>query len=82
LPNVTLAVPEELHKIMKSHPEIKWSEIARQAMKEYALRIEVLDDITAKSKFTEKDAFEMGEDLKKDLAARYKKIMKRKGLDS
>ena len=28
---VTLAVPEELHEIMRRHPEIKWSEIARKA---------------------------------------------------
>lgn len=78
MPNVTLAVPEELHKIMRSHPEIKWSEIARQAMKEYALRIQILDDITAKSNFKEKDALELGEDLKRDLALRYDKIIRKK----
>ena len=78
MPNVTLAVPEELHRIMKSHPEIKWSEIARHAMKEYAMRIEVLDDITAKSKFTEKEALEIGQDVKRDLAERYRKAMRRR----
>ncbi len=78
MPNVTLAVPEELHRIMKSHPEIKWSEIARHAMKEYAIRIEVLDDITAKSKFTEKEALEIGQDVKRDLAERYRKAMRRR----
>jgi len=30
--NMTLSVPEELYKIMKKHSEIKWSEVARQAM--------------------------------------------------
>ena len=76
--NMTLAVPEELHKIMKSHPEIKWSEIARQAMREYATRLQMLDDITIKSKFTEKEASEMGEAMKRDLALRYKKVMRRR----
>lgn len=52
--NVTLAVPEELHKIMKNHPEIRWSEVARQAMWEYARKLELLNSITEKSKLTEK----------------------------
>lgn len=76
MPNVTLAVPEELHRIMKNHPEIKWTEVARHAMKEYAVRLQVLDDITSKSKFTEKDALELGEAVKKDITLRYKKAMK------
>lgn len=78
MPNVTLSVPEELHRIMKNHPEIKWTEVARNAMKEYAVRLEILDDITSKSKFTEKDALEIGEDLKKNIALRYKKAVKRR----
>ncbi len=78
MPNVTLAVPEELHKIMKNHPEIKWTEVARNAMKEYAIRLEVLDDITRKSKFTENDSLEMGEELKENIAKRYKKALKRR----
>ena len=47
--NVTLAVPEELHKIMTKHPEIKWSEVARQAMWEYARKLELLDQIADRS---------------------------------
>ena len=78
MPNVTLAVPEELHRIMKNHPEIKWTEVARNAMKEYAVRLEVLDDITSKSKFAEKDALVMSEALKVNIAKRYKKAMKRR----
>ncbi len=69
--NVTLAVPEGLHKIMKSHPEIKWSEVARQAMWEYARRLELVDSITKKSKLTEKEAEKIDERVKKGLLARY-----------
>lgn len=75
MPNVTLAVPEELHRIMRSHPEIKWSEIARQAMKEYAARLQVIDDVTSKSKLTERDALEIGDVVKRDLSERYKKAI-------
>lgn len=78
MPNMTLAVPEELHRTMKNHPEIKWTEVALNAMKEYTVRLEVLDDITSKSRFTEKDALKMSEALKVNIAKRYKKAMKRR----
>jgi hypothetical protein len=71
--NVTLAVPEELRRIMKSHPEIKWSEVARQAMWEYASRLEMMDKVTRKSRLTEKDTLEMGHKINAALAARYSK---------
>ena len=54
--NITLAVPRELKEIMDKHPEMNWSEIARQAFREKASQIELLDAIAAKSKLTEKDA--------------------------
>ena len=38
--NMTLAIPEELHKIMKKHSEIKWTEVARQAIKRRAAEAE------------------------------------------
>jgi len=63
---------------MKNHPEIKWTEIARHAMKEYAKRLQVLDDITSKSEFTEKEALEMGEAVKRDLALKCNKAMRKR----
>ena len=69
--NVTLAVPEELHRVMKSHPEIKWSEVARQAMWEYARKLEVLDTVVTKSQLTEKEALEIGKAIKQNLSERY-----------
>ena len=69
--NVTLAVPEELHRIMKKHPEIKWSEVARQAIWEYARKLELLDEIASKSKLSEKEAVEIGEAVKKGISERY-----------
>jgi len=71
--NVTLAVPEELRRIMRGHPEIKWSEVARQAMWEYAKKLEVMDEVTKKSKLTEKDAVEIGRTIKSGLSAKYGK---------
>jgi len=74
LVNVTLAVPEELHDIMKRHPEIKWSEVARQAMWEYARKLELLDEIANRSSLSEQEALEIGEMMKKGVAKRYSNI--------
>ena len=38
--NMTLAIPEPLHKVMKKHPEIKWTEVARQAINKRASELE------------------------------------------
>lgn len=38
--NVTFAVADEVHKAMKEHSEVKWSEIARRAIIEYLSRVD------------------------------------------
>ena len=77
--NITLSVPEELHEIMKKYPEIKWSEVARQAMWVYAKKLELLDRIAEKSRLTEEDALEIGELINKSTSIRYREIMKNEG---
>ncbi|MCX6666380.1 MAG: hypothetical protein NT038_10070 [Euryarchaeota archaeon] len=69
--NMTLSVPEELHKIMKKHSEIKWSEVARQAMWTQARKIELMDKIISKSELTEKDAESIGRKIKHDIAKKH-----------
>lgn len=69
--NITLSIPVELHKIIKKHNEIKWSEIARRAIWEHAARVQLMETIAAKSKLTEKDAREIGEKIKHGIAKRY-----------
>ncbi len=72
--NMTLAVPKELHEIVKRHPEIRWSEVARRAMWEYARRLELLDQLTSKSKLTAEQALAADHAVKKKLAERYKRV--------
>ncbi|MBI2565203.1 hypothetical protein HYV79_04430 [Candidatus Woesearchaeota archaeon] len=69
--NMTLAVPEELHEIMKQHVEIKWSEIARRAMWEHARKLELMEKLVSESKLTKKDAEEIGRKIKSGLHKRY-----------
>ena len=69
--NMTLAVPEDLHRTMQKHKEIKWSEVARQAILEKARRLELMDKLLAKSELTEEDAERIGHKIKHGMAKRY-----------
>jgi hypothetical protein len=66
--NMTLALPEELAKIMKRYKEIKWSEVAREAMWDKAKKLELMDKLLSKSQFTEKDAIELGRKVNEAVA--------------
>jgi len=70
--NVTFAVPEELHEVMRRHPEIKWSEIARKAMWEYAQKLELMERITSGSGLSEKDVLELDKKVKAEVSGRYR----------
>ena len=72
--NVTFAVPEELHEIMRRHPEIKWSEIARKAMWEYAQKLELMERITSESRLSEKDVLELDKKVKAEVSSKYRRV--------
>ena len=69
--NLTLAVPEDLQEIMDRHKDVKWTEVARQAMWEKARKLELMDKLLAKSGLTEKDAEEIGHKIKHEIAKRH-----------
>ena len=69
--NMTLAVPEDLQRIMERHRDVKWTEVARQAMWEKARKLELADKLLAKSKITERDAEEIGHKIKHGIARRH-----------
>ncbi len=69
--NMTLAVPEDLFKIIEKHKEIKWSEVARQAMWDKARKIELMDRILSKSNITEKDALAIGKKINEGIAKKH-----------
>ena len=69
--NMTLAIPEELHKLMRKHSQIKWSEVARQAMRKEAEKLELMNKLLSKSKLTEKDALEIGRKVNKGIANKH-----------
>ena len=71
MPNMTLSIPEELHDIVKKHSEIRWSEVARKAMWEQAKKLEIMEKLVKKSKFTEDDIAEIDHKIKAGLLKRF-----------
>lgn len=69
--NITLSIPEELHKKLKKFRDIRWSEVARRAMEERVNDLEVMNKIASKSKLTKKDAEEISKKIKRAAAKRF-----------
>ncbi len=71
MPNMTLAIPEDLHEAMRKHQEIKWSEVARQALRERVQMLDVMDRMLTNSRLSEKDALKFGRLANKGIAKRH-----------
>ena len=65
MPNMTLALPEELHRELRRHKEIRWAEVARKAFIKEINRLHVYDRLLAGSKLTEGDAVGIGRDIRR-----------------
>ncbi|MBI5047235.1 hypothetical protein HZC07_05915 [Candidatus Micrarchaeota archaeon] len=66
--NVTIAVPEGLKKMLDRHPEINWSEVARQAWLQKAQELELLNKLTKSSSVEDKDVLELAKIIKRGVA--------------
>ncbi len=55
MPSITVNVDGDLKERMEKHPEINWSEVTRQAIKEKIETLEVMDELTSESELTESD---------------------------
>ena len=70
--NMTLSVSDDLHKEMQVHSEIKWSEVARQAFEKKVKELHWIDKLLEKSTLTEKDAEEIGHQIKHEMNRRFR----------
>jgi len=43
MPNMTLAIPDKLHKFMKEHKEIRWTEIVRRSLWDYVYKMQRME---------------------------------------
>ncbi len=66
--NMTLAIPDELQEKLREHAEIRWSEVARQALEKKVADIEMMDRLTSNSKLTKKDVEEISAKINKAVA--------------
>ena len=69
--NITLSIPEELHKKMKNFSEIKWSEIVRKMLEQKINDMEITEKIASKSKITKKDIEKISKEIKRTAAMRF-----------
>ena len=70
---MTLSIPKKLHKEMAAHPELKWSEVARQAFEKKVTQLNWMDKALKDSKLTEKDADIIGHKIKHEIRKRFHK---------
>ena len=68
--NMTFSLPEELHQEMRSHPEIKWSEVARRAIQRELERLHAYDRLLSGSALTERDAVALGREVRRGATRR------------
>ena len=59
MPTITVNVDDALKERMERHPEINWSEVTRQAIRDKIEKLELLDELTADSELTEEDVDEI-----------------------
>mgnify|MGYP001581843333 CR=1 FL=1 len=71
--NITLSIPEDMHKEISRHPEIKWSEIVRQAFNKKIKELYWVDVLLSKSELTEEDAERIGHKIKSKIGKRISK---------
>lgn len=74
--NITLSIPEDLHKRMKKHSEIRWSEVVRKALAEKVSDLEYMDRISSKSALTLREADEFADKVSRSAAERFMKLKK------
>jgi hypothetical protein len=70
--NITLSIPPELKEEMEKFPEINWSEVARNSIKQKIVELNFLKGLTMDSELTPEDALKMGKEVNLLLAKRYK----------
>ena len=68
--SMTLAIPPKLREQMRKHPEINWSEVARQAIKKRAEELEAFKEFIKDSEMTQEDALRLGRKVRRAVGKR------------
>lgn len=76
--NITFSISKDLHQKIRSHPEIKWSEIVRRSIREYLLKIEERNQMTTDQleMVLGKDTLDIIENLDEETEVKFNERMK------
>ena len=66
MPNVTVSVDDSLKDRMDDHPEINWSEVARQAIRQKIRDLRVMEELVEGSELTEEDVDKLAARIDRD----------------
>ena len=69
--NITLSVPDNIHKQMKHFSEVRWSEVARKAILEKLELLQLAEKLAKKSKLTEEDIKTFNKKIKTSATKRF-----------
>lgn len=64
MPNMTLSLDEETYDLVKDHPGVNWSHVAREAIQRKAREIHMWDELLKENELTEEDAIRAGDEAK------------------
>ena len=69
--NITLSMPENVHKEMKHFSEVKWSEVARKAIIDRLETLKLAESLAKKSKLGESDIEQFSKRIKSSATKRF-----------
>ena len=69
--NMTLSIPNDVHKEMKNFSEVRWSEVARKAIVSKLETLKLADTLAKKSKLTAKDVRDFSNRIKRSATKRF-----------
>lgn len=67
-----VVLPKDLETRMENFPGINWSSILRKAVEDRLEKLEFLKHFASESEITEEDSIQLGRELNKRLAERYR----------
>lgn len=70
MPNMTLSLDAETHRLVRTHKAVNWSEVAREAFRRKARELHMWDEMLAKSKLTDAETVAIGDDMKASILKR------------
>ena len=76
MPNLTIAIPENLRKELSEFKVMNWSEVAREAFEKKIIQLRILESFSKDSELTQEDALKLGRKVNEALSKRVSKRCK------